>query len=86
MEMSDQDLVKLNVYDSEGSLEARRSRIAATSYGDLVIGPAASKVLETGMMPSPETRPIVGLIVYRAARPEGQTREPSVSVPIANGT
>jgi hypothetical protein len=38
-----------------------------------------------GMIPSWETRPIVGLIVYRAALPAGQTSEASVSVPMARG-
>ena len=28
---------------------------------------------------------MVGLIVYSAARPEGLTRDPSVSVPMATG-
>jgi hypothetical protein len=38
-----------------------------------------------GMIPSWETSPTVGLIVYRAALPAGQTSEASVSVPMARG-
>lgn len=49
------------------------------------MGPAASNSLDMGIMPSWETVPMVGLIVYSAARPEGLTSDPSVSVPMATG-
>lgn len=38
-----------------------------------------------GMIPDWETRPIDGLIVYKAARDAGDTRDPSVSVPMERG-
>src|SRR6266436_8593573 len=38
-----------------------------------------------GMMPARLTRPMVGLIPTMPQRDEGETIEPSVSVPIANG-
>jgi hypothetical protein len=60
-------------------------RRMARSYGVFVIGPAESMLCDTGTMPSCGTRPIVGFMVYSAARPAGQTSEPSVSVPIEKG-
>lgn len=38
-----------------------------------------------GTIPARGTRPIEGLMVYKAALPAGQTNDPSVSVPIENG-
>lgn len=51
----------------------------------LVIGPAESKLADMGTTPCWGMRPIVGLIVYNAARPAGQTSDPLVSVPMAIG-
>jgi hypothetical protein len=61
------------------------SNTTARSYGVLVMGPAESKLGDIGTIPSWATSPMVGLIVYRPARPAGDTREPSVSVPIEMG-
>ena len=83
--MSDQDPVRFAVNDSEGPLEARTSRTVARSKTDLAMGPAESKWLDMGTIPSWGTRPIVGLMVYKAALPAGKTNDPSVSVPIENG-
>src|SRR5262245_19245897 len=47
-----------------------------------VIGPAVSCVWEIGMMPVRETRPTVGLKPTSAQLLDGDTIEPSVSVPI----
>lgn len=57
----------------------------ARSYGVFAIGPAESMVWLIGMTPSWDTSPMVGLIVYRAALAAGDTRDPSVSVPIESG-
>ena len=58
---------------------------AAMSRADLAIGPAESANGEIRMIPAPETRPMVGLIVYRAALVAGMLSEPSVSVPTEMG-
>ena len=63
----------------------KTSNSAAKSRTDLAIGPTASKWCDTGMIPSCETSPTVGLRAYRAARAAGQTSEASVSVPMASG-
>ena len=55
----------------------------AASVTDLVIGPAVSWLCEIGMRPSWETSPTVGLSPTIAFPADGQTIEPSVSVPIA---
>src|SRR6185369_10637320 len=58
------------------------SRIAA-SVTVRAIGPAVSWLCEIGMIPARLTSPTVGLIPTREFADEGQTTEPSVSVPIA---
>src|ERR1044071_4189065 len=57
-------------------------RIAA-SVTVRAIGPAVSWLCAIGIIPARLTRPIVGLIPTREFADEGQTMEPSVSVPIA---
>src|ERR1700692_2276503 len=47
------------------------------------IGPAPSWLCEMGMMPVRLTRPTVGLVPTRPLLDDGQTIEPSVSVPMA---
>ena len=47
------------------------------------IGPAVSWSAEIGTMPARLRRPSVGLMPALALAPEGQTIEPSVSVPTA---
>src|SRR5262245_17285355 len=54
---------------------------AAASATVRVIGPAVSCVCEIGMMPVRETRPTVGLKPTSAQLLDGETIEPSVSVP-----
>jgi hypothetical protein len=49
------------------------------------MGPRESVVRDTGTMLSCGTSQMVGLMVYSAARPAGQAREPSVSFAIAKG-
>lgn len=46
------------------------------------IGPAVSWLAEIGMIPARETRPTVGLIPTRPHIDDGQTTEPSVSLPM----
>ena len=47
------------------------------------IGPAVSWLCEIGMMPARLTSPTVGLMPTMPQCDDGQTIEPSVSVPIA---
>ena len=47
------------------------------------IGPAVSWLWAIGMMPLRLTRPSVGLMPTMPLMPDGQTTEPSVSVPTA---
>jgi hypothetical protein len=47
------------------------------------MGPAESNEVESGMTPSRETRPWVGLKPTRPFSAEGMRNEPPVSVPIA---
>ena len=85
-EMSAHELVRWVVKDAdESGRTAIASRTTARSYAVFAIGPAESKMWETGTMPPPGTRPMVGLIVYSEARPAGQIREPSVSAPMETG-
>src|SRR5689334_19218371 len=58
------------------------SRIAA-SVTVRHIGPAVSCVCEMGTMPARLTRPIVGLMPTSPQLLDGETIEPSVSVPTA---
>ena len=55
--------------------------ITAASVTLRVIGPAVSCSAEIGMIPARLRRPTVGLMPTTAFAPEGQTIEPSVSVP-----
>src|SRR5207302_11254980 len=57
------------------------SRMAASRTGR-VIGPAVSWLWAIGTMPVRETRPSVGLIPTSEHAADGQTIEPSVSVPM----
>lgn len=58
----------------------------AISRALFAMGPAASHNELMGIIPFVDMRPTVGLSVKRAARLEGWTREPLVSVPMAMGT
>jgi hypothetical protein len=49
------------------------------------MGPAVSCVCEMGMIPARLTRPTVGLIPTIPQLVDGQTIDPSVSVPTARG-
>ena len=60
---------------------SRTSVTAARSVTGLAMVPAASNALETDQIPSMCTLSVVGFKAYRAARPAGWRREPSVSVP-----
>lgn len=62
-EISDHDPVKLAVKESVEPFEAKTSKRVARSCVVLVIGPAESKWFDMGIIPSWETRPIVGFIV-----------------------
>ena len=55
----------------------------AASLTVRAMGPAPSWVWEIGMIPVRLTRPTVGLIPTRQLAEDGQTIEPSVSVPMA---
>src|SRR5262245_40954294 len=55
----------------------------AASVTVRVMGPAVSWVLEMGIMPERLTSPTVGLIPTMPFTDEGDTMEPSVSVPMA---
>src|SRR4051794_26162525 len=59
------------------------SRVSAASTRCLAIGPAVSCLADSGTTPDRLTRPSVGLMPTAPFWPEGQTIEPSVSVPIA---
>ena len=56
---------------------------AAASATVRAIGPAVSWLCAIGMMPARLTSPTVGLMPTRPQLDDGQTIEPSVSVPIA---
>src|SRR5688572_30218651 len=55
----------------------------AASRTVLVIGPAVSWLCAIGMIPARLTTPIVGLMPTNELADDGQTIDPSVSVPIA---
>ena len=73
------------VAGSRGSGPARTLSSAAASATVRAIGPAVSCVCEIGMMPARLTSPTVGLIPTMPLFVDGQTIEPSVSVPTASG-
>ena len=56
---------------------------SAASRTERAIGPAVSCVSEIGTMPARLTRPTVGLMPTMPFAVDGQTMEPSVSVPMA---
>lgn len=84
-EISAQEPVMSKVKDSPKSLPEMVSRTTARSYTVFAIGPAESKCLDIGTIPSCGTKPIVGLIVYKAALPAGHIKDPSVSAPMDTG-
>ena len=59
--------------------------MSAASRTDLAIGPAVSWRWEIGTMPAPVMEPTVGLRPTRPLSADGQTIDPSVSVPTASG-
>src|SRR3954452_14326461 len=58
-------------------------RMMAASVTERAIGPAVSWLCEIGMIPACDTSPTVGFSPTTELAPEGQTIDPSVSVPIA---
>src|SRR5215813_14344489 len=68
---------------SRGSTPLIALRSSAASLTVLAIGPAVSWLCAIGTIPARLTRPIVGLIPTNEFADDGQTTEPSVSVPIA---
>src|SRR5512145_2810866 len=70
------------VAGSRGSTPARTLSSAAASATVRHIGPAVSWLCAIGMMPARETRPTVGLMPTSELADDGQTMEPSVSVPM----
>jgi hypothetical protein len=72
-----------SVAGSSGSMPARTLSNAAASASVRAMGPAVSCVCEMGMMPLRLTSPTVGLIPASPLIDEGETIEPSVSVPTA---
>src|SRR5215210_8129708 len=68
---------------SPGSRPVRTLRSAAASATQRAIGPAVSWLCAMGMMPERLTSPSVGLMPTSELAEEGQTTEPSVSVPTA---
>src|SRR5918911_4200930 len=68
---------------SRGSEAASAFRSIAASRTVRAIGPAVSWLCAMGMMPARLTTPSVGLMPTIPHVPEGQTIEPSVSVPTA---
>src|SRR5262245_6216732 len=71
------------VAGSDGSAPAIAPRSAAASATVRAIGPAVSWLCAIGTMPLRLTSPSVGLIPTRPLMVDGDTIEPSVSVPIA---
>src|SRR5436309_10702902 len=72
-----------SVAGSSGSMPASTLSSAAASASVRAMGPAVSCVCEMGMMPLRLTSPTVGLIPASPLIDEGETIEPSVSVPTA---
>src|SRR6185295_17839422 len=72
-----------SVAASVGSMPRITSRTSAASTTCLPMGPAVSCSAEIGTTPDRLTRPSVGLIPTTPFWPDGQTIEPSVSVPMA---
>src|SRR5487761_1725475 len=70
---------------SAASTAASTDSRAAASATEAAIGPAVSWASETGTMPVRLTSPVVGLIPTIPHALDGQTIDPSVSVPTASG-
>src|SRR5215831_12546666 len=70
---------------SAGSAAASTVRSAAASATEVAIGPAVSCASDSGTMPARLTRPRVGLTPTTPQALDGETIEPSVSVPTASG-
>src|SRR5215831_5780048 len=70
---------------SAGSAAASTVRSAAASATVVAIGPALSCASDSGTMPARLTRPRVGLRPTTPQALDGETIEPSVSVPTARG-
>ena len=68
------------------SLPLRTARTMALSTADLEMGPTLSMDQLRAMAPCLLTRPKVGRNPVTPLRVEGETIEPSVSVPMAKGT
>src|SRR6266508_6384926 len=71
------------VAPSRGSIPAIAPSRMAASRTVRAMGPAVSWLCAMGMMPARLTRPSVGLMPTSPLLFEGQTMEPSVSVPMA---
>lgn len=77
---------QLEVKDVEKVLPPIRTlKTAAKLPGVLAIGPVLSNKGLAGLIPSMDTLSTEILMQYRAARPEGWTKDPSVSAPIDTG-
>ena len=68
-----------------GSRQARAASSGSQSATVRAIGPAWSKLGESGTMPPSGTKPRVGLIVAVPQNAEGMRSDPAVSVPVAAG-
>src|ERR1041384_4076761 len=71
------------VAGSSGSTPVSTDSMTAASVTLRAIGPAVSCSAEIGTTPVRLIRPSVGLMPTMPLAPDGQTIEPSVSVPIA---
>ena len=70
---------------SSGSAAASTDSSAAASATDVPIGPAVSCARDSGTMPDRLTSPRVGLMPTTPQALDGETIDPSVSVPMASG-
>ena len=71
------------VVSSSGSTPSIAAKTSAASRAERVIGPSLSIVQDKVIAPRRLTRPKVGRNEVRPQRDEGETIEPSVSLPIA---
>src|SRR5580692_12356832 len=70
---------------SSGSAAASTDSSVAASATDVAIGPAVSCASDSGTMPARLTSPRVGLTPTTPQALDGETIDPSVSVPTASG-
>src|SRR5260221_10936868 len=70
---------------SAGSGAASRERSAAASATEAAMGPGVSCASDSGTMPARLTRQRVGLTPTTPQALDGDTIDPSVSVPMASG-